>query len=796
MSAEKAQNRFGLRKFLFELQEAPHINFYNHCEGTRSPQNRDMSSQVYARYIPKKSQKVPKETTIATAQHVTNSQPIPQSTTIDASQSYARYVPLSKSRHAQNEQIDGVEPTNEAQSLPGSTKRKRDIPLKEENVSARNKKLKKEGKNRAADEDHNLEVHSPLQVNGDEPEASSKIISQDRKSKKSRTNVDHAQSEEGEDEQDARHMKLLRKREKSLRRAEKLSKKADAEPPEDVPLEPPELHDLVPLPQPEPIPQPAPQSLLSSLPSWLANPIRVLPTSTATFQSVGVIQEVEAQLQKQGFKQAFAVQAALLPRLLPGASQEDGDFLVSAATGSGKTLSYILPMVENITRNQVTKLRGLIVLPTRELVSQAKDVSEMCASMYTSTRRLRIGTAVGNETFKAEQSSLMEQELVYEPEKYRAQIRRLNKKWEGSESGSDGDLCDEEIVSDLPDHVYEPRSRVDILICTPGRLVEHLKKTPGFSLNDVQWLVVDEADKLLDQSFQEWLDVVMVSLQKPRKIILSATITRDVGKLNGLKLSRPQLVVVEETQDALSDALFLPVTLRECAIKVEEEGVKPLYLLDILRRAGIIVAPTEASEDSSSDDSTTSSSDESSSSSDEGLPVNGQVTINHTPLTTQHGALIFTKSNESAVRLGRLIALMKPASAENIGILTSTTRSSDRKHAIRSFEAGKLSILVASDLVSRGLDLTNLANVINYDIPTSLTSYVHRVGRTARAGKDGSAWTLHSSSEARWFWNEIGKSDGVKRATKVEGLKIDASTFDRELYEKALEALEEEATSR
>jgi len=158
--------------------------------------------------------------------------------------------------------------------------------------------------------------------------------------------------------------------------------------------------------------------------------------------------------------------------------------------------------------------------------------------------------------------------------------------------------------------------------------------------------------------------------------------------------------------------------------------------------------------------------------------------------------LIFTKSNESAVRLGRLITLIKPNLTDKVGTLTSTTRSSDRKAAIKSFESCKLSILVASDLIARGLDLANLANVINYDVPSSLTSYVHRVGRTARAGKDGYAWTLHSSSEARWFWNEIGKAEGIKRAAKVERVKIDSNIFARDAYEVALEALEKEATER
>ena len=772
-----------------------------------------MSSQIYARYIPpaKNLQKdtqqvlppsINQETASAQSQSI-------RSTTKDASQSYSRYVPPSKTKVTVISRVNGHDDTVNSPTSPDSTKRKHEhIEEENEDSSMRSKKQKKEKKITAKSESETV-LPSRLQSKTIETATNDDGDSKEKRSKsakKSRPSKSNDGGEAVDTEEDARHSKLLGKKEKSLRKAEKLAKEAAAQPiPDDVPVEePPELHDLVPLPQPEPIPELAPQSLLSSLPPWLGNPVRVTPKSTASFASVGVSEEVEMGLQKKGFKHAFAVQAALLPRLLPGTSQEDGDFLVSAATGSGKTLSYILPMIENVSQNHVTKLRGLIVLPTRELVTQAKDVSEMCASLYSTARRIRIGTAVGNETFKAEQSSLMEQELIYDPEEYSAQIQRLNKKWEGSESGSDSDLVDDEIVSDLVDHVYHSSSKIDILICTPGRLVEHLKNTPGFTLEDIQWLVVDEADKLLDQSFQDWLDVVMLSLQKPRKIILSATITRDVGKLNGLKLTRPQLVVVEEQQEVQSDALFLPTTLRECAIKVDEEGVKPLYLLEILQRAGLVPAAVTNTEYSSDDESTSSSSSSSSSSftssdsdsADEATKTGKRLVAKLNVSPSQHGVLIFTKSNESAIRLGRLMALLKPSLAGSIGTLTSTTRSSDRKQAIRSFEAGKLSILVASDLVARGLDLNDLANVINYDIPTSLTSYVHRVGRTARAGKDGSAWTLHSSSEARWFWNEIGKADGVKRALKVERVKIDAAGFDRDLFEKALEALEKEASER
>lgn len=106
---------------------------------------------------------------------------------------------------------------------------------------------------------------------------------------------------------------------------------------------------------------------------------------------------------------------------------------------------------------------------------------------------------------------------------------------------------------------------------------------------------------------------------------------------------------------------------------------------------------------------------------------------------------------------------------------------------------------MASDLVSRGLDLPNLAHVINYDVPNSVESYVHRIGRTARAGKKGQAWTLYTATEGRWFVNEIGRSDIIDRPSGLKmgrlNIKEEALAEQRPKYEEALEQLGKEASS-
>jgi ATP-dependent RNA helicase DDX51/DBP6 len=630
---------------------------------------------------------------------------------------------------------------------------------------------------------------------------------------------------------DSRHKRLLEKRERSLKKAEKLAKKAARnaaaesagdDPANAIQEEPEELHDLVPLPQPEPVPEPPVQFSSASLPPWLASPTRVSPNSTAPFSKVGIDEQVEKILYSKGFKEAFAVQAAVLPLLLPGPAQSPGDVLVSAATGSGKTLAYVLPMIEDISKNTVTRLRGLIVMPTRELVTQAREVCEVCATAVSGRKRVKVGIAVGNETFKAEQALLMEQELRYDPTGYKEQMRRLNSKWESSDIESDSEndfLCDDEAVSALPDHVINPISKVDILICTPGRLVEHLKSTPGFSLEYIKWLVVDEADKLLDQSFQQWLEVVIGRLgpknlsfrnnNRVRKVILSATMTRDIGQLNSLKLFRPKLVVMEGSHHLNNPkneeaSLALPGLLVESAIKADDESLKPLYLLKLLQRENIIGSIAEdnssGSEDESSESGDSSSDDDSSATSVAPEPDSLKSTQQSSPTVQPRGVLVFTKSNETAVRLGRLLALLGASLANEIGTLTSTTSTSSRRKTIQSFNAGKISIIVASDLVSRGLDLPNLAHVINYDIPSSVTNYVHRVGRTARAGKKGCAWTIFTPVEGRWFWNDIARAQDIARqaGTKISRVNIDIESFGdgmRERYGAALEQLGRQAQS-
>lgn len=611
----------------------------------------------------------------------------------------------------------------------------------------------------------------------------------------------------GEDEIAAGHKAVLERASKELKKAAEQPKTEDLS--DDEGVEAVEAHGLEPLPQPKPVKQDAIKPSYETLPPWIANPIQVALTATSLFTDLGIAEEAATRLEAKGFKEAFAVQTAVIPLLLPSADRQ-GDVVVSAATGSGKTLAYALPMVRDISLSTtITRIRGLIVVPTRELVMQAEEVCNACSAIFVGRGRkpVKVGISMGNKQFEQEQDDLVEEDQRYDPEGFQKYLARKfdENSWLEDLTNPSGPPTEP-----LPDHVIDYASKVDILICTPGRLVDHIKRTPGFTLDYVRWLVVDEADKLLAQTYQDWIPTVMPLLSttnRPgarefadsnksgvRKVVLSATMTRDLTLLNGLKLYRPKLVVLSDTIAHSEVEHVLPSQLEENAIKTRNVDLKPLYLVDLLNSEHM--APVSASDaddvemkdaeaddmsaaesesDASHSDSDSSSSDESDSDSDESdadsaaSPSHGRATSSKPPPKAFNTTvLIFANSNEAAVRLARLLSLLSPHLSPLIGTLTSTTRTSERRKTLHAFAARKLRILVASSLIERGIHLAKLDHVISYDMPKSVQSYVHRVGRTARAGRKGHAWTLFTKPEAGWFWTAIA-GKGTSKAGTAQG---------------------------
>lgn len=660
------------------------------------------------------------------------------------------------------------------------------------------------------------------------------------KRKKEKVKTPRIEESDDEDPKDARHKALLERKEKSLKISKEAAKHLVEEPVEDV-----EMYGLEPLPQPDEVVDTTSKPTYQTLPSWLAAPIRVSQSQRMPFTELGILPKAAKVLEERGYKDAFAVQTAAIPLLLPSVKHRNGDLLISAATGSGKTLAYALPIVRDISQGVVTRLRALVVLPTRELVRQAQEAFENCARAFEGENRkkVRIGISIGSQSLKNEQEALVESESRYDPEQYETIVKdiRTQKGLRSEATGAELDaINDDPRIGKWDGEVVDFHSKVDILICTPGRLVEHLEQTPGFGLDYVRWLVVDEADKLLAQSFQGWLETVMLRFQTNifgardfpdvaysgvRKIVLSATLTRDLSLLSQLGLRRPQLIVLESDASAEVSEHSLPDLLKEFAVRVHNADLKPLYLLDLLLgadmqaedRALSVTGEASASENADSSDSSDSSDSDSSDSSDsdsssdsssdsdsDSSDTDSDSDSSSTPKPSSKKStipisLIFTKSNESALRLSRLLAILDPSLTAHINTITSTTPTHARRKTLRAFTtpSSPIRLIIASDLVARGIDIPKLGHVINYDLPASLAGYVHRVGRTARAGRPGCAWTLIDDRESGWFWGKIAKGSGVRRAKPVARVRIEEMEEAKvNMYEQSLEKLGKEATEK
>ncbi|GAA5905577.1 hypothetical protein JCM8208_005775 [Rhodotorula glutinis] len=489
---------------------------------------------------------------------------------------------------------------------------------------------------------------------------------------------------------------------------------------------------------------------------------------------------------EMGVEEWFAVQTAVLPFLLPASAippalyspfNPPRDVCVSAPTGSGKTLSYVVPIVETLQHRVVTRLRALVLLPTRDLVGQVRETFES----YLKGTGLKVGVATGQHSFAHEQNVL--------------------------------------VGESVPADCEGGQSQVDILIATPGRLIDHLKATKGFSLQHLRFLVVDEADRLLTQSFHDWLPTVLSALKpsfsaaaladkendmdptggrrerrtkvregglkeadalapswwdaegKPgrvasdvderchgscQKLLFSATLSRDPAKIDALHLHRPVYISIEDALDPHAEdegvdnelKFTFPAELSEHMI-ISPASHKPLYLFHLLHTLSI------------------------------------------------SSALCFTKSVEAATRLAKLVEFFEEAriAAEGEGAkrvvvkaYSSELAPGERNKVLRDFKKGAVQMLICSDLIARGIDIPNVSHVISYDIPADMRKYVHRVGRTARAGNKGDAWSLVEEQEVAPFKSIMSSA---QHYAKIGRVRVKDSAIEEFVspYQAALERL-------
>jgi len=334
-------------------------------------------------------------------------------------------------------------------------------------------------------------------------------------------------------------------------------------------------------------------------------------------------------------REATEVQKLAVPAALQGS-----DLLVSAETGSGKTLAYLIPLSQKILAAAADKqpgTRALILVPTREL---ARQVLKQCRQLLEKSP-VQAQAITGGADFKYQ----------------KAQLRK-----------------DPEIV-----------------VATPGRLLEHCQKR-SVDLSALQTLVLDEADRMLDMGFRD--DVVKVAgfcAAGKQVLLLSATLShRGVGAISETLLRSPQTIAVGQVRQPHS-------SIDHQLILADSQEHKDKLLSALLHQGGF------------------------------------------------HRALVFGNKRNTAERLANLLRAQHLRCASLHGEMSTE----ERKHVMQQFHDGKVHIVCASDLAARGIDVAGIDLVINYDIPYSGDNYLHRTGRTGRAGARGLAVSLASATE----WN-------------------------------------------
>lgn len=374
--------------------------------------------------------------------------------------------------------------------------------------------------------------------------------------------------------------------------------------------------------------------------------------------------EIESSLLKElkNLKYIYPtkIQRETLPYSLKGR-----DIIGLAETGSGKTLSFVLPMVQSLLKEKRPYF-GLILSPTRELCLQIQE------HITALSRGLGISSCVivGGLDLMAQAVAL------------------ANKK-------------------------------PNIIVATPGRMLHHLENTKGFSLGNLGMLVLDEADKLLSMNFEDELDKILSCLPKKRRTFLfSATMTNKVNKLQRASLKNPVKVEVSaskhQTVSTLTqNYLFLPHKFKEA------------YLTELIN------------------------------------------------VNLGKSCIVFVGTCKGVIRA---VLFLRNLGFDCVPIHGQMTQVK-RINALSKFKSNQKSILVATDVASRGLDIPAVDLVVNFDVPSNPKDYVHRVGRTARAGRAGLAVSIVTQYEVELFQkieHAIGKKMDSFGLEEAQVMKINA----------------------
>ena len=345
------------------------------------------------------------------------------------------------------------------------------------------------------------------------------------------------------------------------------------------------------------------------------------------FTELGLSADILRAVSEQGYSEPTPIQAKAIPLVLKGL-----DVLAGAQTGTGKTAGFTLPMLQILSQNPPQKghrpIRALVVTPTRELAAQVTE------SVKTYSKYLSVRSAV-----------------VFGGVKINPQISIL-------------------------------RSGVDILVATPGRLLDHAHQKT-LDLSQIEILVLDEADRMLDMGFLPDIRKLLALLPKKRQnLLFSATFSNDIKKLADGLLNSPTLIEVAQRNTT--------------AERIEQI----VHFVDKKRKRELL-----------------------------SFLIGSE---------NWRQVLVFTRTKHGANRLAKQL--------EEDGLTASAIHGNKsqgaRTKALADFKQGKVRVLVATDIAARGLDIDQLPHVVNFELPNVAEDYVHRIGRTGRAGNEGEAVSL------------------------------------------------------
>ncbi|ADV21908.1 ATP-dependent RNA helicase, putative [Cryptococcus gattii WM276] len=420
--------------------------------------------------------------------------------------------------------------------------------------------------------------------------------------------------------------------------------------------------------------------------SW--DPTTADPTLPTSFTAMNLSRPLLRALTSLQFTAPTPIQARAIPLALLGR-----DILGSAVTGSGKTAAFMVPILERLCYRDRGKggaaCRVLVLCPTRELAVQCEAVGKALAEK--GGLDVRFALLVGGLSLNAQAHTL--------------------------------------------------RTLPDILIATPGRLIDHLTNTPSFTLSALDVLVIDEADRMLEAGFTDELEEIIKACPRSRQTMLfSATMTDSVDELVKLSLDKPIRVFVDPKRNTAKG-------LTQEFVRIRSDDSRSPSLLALCKR------------------------------------------------TIREKCIIFFRSKALAHQMRIVFGLFGLKAAELHGNLTQE----QRLQALNDFKASTVDYLLATDLASRGLDIKGVETVINYDMPGQLAQYTHRVGRTARAGRKGRSISLVGEADRKMLKAAIkqAEADQVRHRIipseavtamkeKLEGFKDDIQEILKEEKEEKL----------